>query len=183
MDRDADRESLRFPLRYNLIGIDCNSWGLYHIYTLSLSLTPTCAKVETHGLYVACGQHRSDITIEDSQLKMGGNCRTAKISEDKWKVFKKLSLIFITISRSNQKVRAVFLTCLDWLKSKTLWPCLNQRRSRDSTTISFPERFQKPNCSSTVSCSSGIPLSIRGPPEKRSGWLQILRSAIKPENT
>lgn len=39
MDRDTDREGLRFPLRYNLIGIDCNSWGLSHIHTLSLPHT------------------------------------------------------------------------------------------------------------------------------------------------
>lgn len=38
MDRDTDREGLRFPLRYNLIGIDCNSWGLSHILS-SLPLT------------------------------------------------------------------------------------------------------------------------------------------------
>lgn len=38
MDKDTDREGLRFPLRYNLIGIDYNSWGLTHIhYSLTYS--------------------------------------------------------------------------------------------------------------------------------------------------
>lgn len=36
MDRDTDREGLRFPLRYNLIGIDCNSWGLADIHSLAV---------------------------------------------------------------------------------------------------------------------------------------------------
>ncbi len=50
MDRDTDREGLRFPLRYNLIGIDCNSWGLSHIHTLSLPLTHTL----THSFTGTC---------------------------------------------------------------------------------------------------------------------------------
>lgn len=74
-------------------------------------------------------------------------------------------------------------TCLDCVNSRTLCCCLNQSRSSDSTTISLPERFQKPKCSSSVSWSSGIPFRILGPPENRSGWLHILRSAIRPENT
>lgn len=38
MDRDTNKEGLRFPLRYNLIGIDSNSWGLScsHSHTLTV---------------------------------------------------------------------------------------------------------------------------------------------------
>lgn len=75
------------------------------------------------------------------------------------------------------------LTCLDCVKSKTLCPCLNHNLRRDSTTISLPERFQYPKCSSSVRSSSAKPFSKRGPPLKRSGWLQIFLKAIKPEKT
>lgn len=155
MDRDTDREGLRFPLRFNLIGIDCNSWGLSHIHTHSLSLTLSLTHIQFYKHSTAYVE--TTFTSENNSMK--------------W-----------SVGESDRQTN-MFLTCLDWLKSRTRWPCLNHRRSSDSTTISFPERFQKPKCSSSVSWSSGIPLNIRGPPEKRSGWLQILRSAIKPENT
>lgn len=61
MDRDTDREGLRFPLRYNLIGIDCNSWGLSHTHTWSLSLTYTRAILQAQGLYEHNNKCRDDI--------------------------------------------------------------------------------------------------------------------------
>lgn len=41
MDKDTNREGLRLPLRYNLIGIDWNSWGLPPSLSFSLSHTLT----------------------------------------------------------------------------------------------------------------------------------------------
>lgn len=152
MDRDTNKEGLRFPLRYNLIGIDCNSWGLPRSLTL--------VRAQTHTLFDA-----------HAFLK-------AEHNNAAWQHFQTK-----TRHCENKDESDGLQTCLDWVKSRTRWPCLNHRRSRDSTTISFPERFQNPKCSSSESWSSGIPLNNRGPPEKRSGWLQILRSAINPEKT
>lgn len=73
------------------------------------------------------------------------------------------------------------LTCRDWVKSSTLWPCLCHIFSRDSMTIIFPERLQYPKWSSSLNSSSGTPFRILGPPEKRSGWLQIFLRATSPE--
>lgn len=144
MDRDTNKEGLRFPLRYNLIGIDCNSWGLSRSPSHTLALFDMLAFLK--------GEHntlRHIFEQNDTKRNQEGGSQT----------------------------------CLDWVKSSTRWPWRNHRRSRDSTTISFPERFQKPKWSSWASWSSGTPLRNWGPPEKRSGWLQILRRAIRPGKT
>lgn len=101
-----------------------------------------------------------------------------------WNHFKPYPFFFLLIISHKEPTRFLYeactRTCLDWENSNTRWPCLCHIFSKDSTTIIFPERFQYPNWSSPSS-SSGMPLRFLGPPEKRSGWLQIFLRATSPE--
>lgn len=64
MDRDTNKEGLRFPLRYNLIGIDCNSWGLS--YSCSHSLTHTL--FDMHAMLEGGHNTLSDISEQNASL-------------------------------------------------------------------------------------------------------------------